>query len=210
MTAIAEAFQKQGLTAADAEFDIAVAKYLNSGGTIDRAMARLNAAAARMSGMGHGNSAREIQNIFAQTRQPVEGEEAIDTLPQGHLPNASAPSFSSGRDGHQMRAHERLPPAAIPVREPKQQRTPIDFGAASVAIKTKLAQSVMDRLHTSDGRAWGDVGAHELDGMSRDGALALALKNHLGVLSNKQRFKTIRDLVNPETFEAIRKQAHGA
>lgn len=84
------------------------------------------------------------------------------------------------------------------------------YGTASLAAKNTLAQSVFDRARTADGRAWGDVGAHELNGMERDGALAKAIKSKLGVLSNQQRFMTIRELMRPESFEQARNDAHGS
>lgn len=78
---------------------------------------------------------------------------------------------------------------ARPVREPSPQER-----AASARIAVVAAHTALDRYRTSDGRAWGVVGVHELDGMSRDGAIASAVKSHLGALSNTQRFMTLRDL----------------
>lgn len=211
MTALSEAFSKVGVRPEDVEFDRAIAKYLNSGGSISRALARLNIAAARMSGVGHSHgSQQEGHRQSAQTRQPVEDGEANKTVSNGQKKGAPSSSSNRGGEGLCAVAKSGQSGCAFPVREPKPQRAPIDFGAASVVIKTKLAQSVLDRVKTSDGRAWGDVGAHELDGMERDGALAQAVKSHIGVLSNAQRFKTIRELMNAETFEAIRSQVHGA
>lgn len=235
-TAISQAFADAGLHPRDAELDVAIAKYINSGGTIDGAQQRLRLAAERMSMQGPDvNISYGGQKLFAEHRQPIEDDQANQSMLQNRKIDASSSSSSSAGQGQRSIAKEgqattakaganpnreretamNLPEKAVdpmfPAREPKAAiRPPLDFGAASLAIKTKLAQSVLDRAKTSDGRAWGDVGAHELDGMDRDGALARAIKVHIGVLSNAQRFLTIRELVKPEVFEAIRSAAHGA
>jgi hypothetical protein len=210
MTAIAEQLRKLSVHPRDVAFDIAISKYLNSGGTIAGMQARLDTAAARMPGMGRPWNADEGRESVAQTRQPNEDDGAIRKMPLGHSNVAPSSSPNRGGEGQTDAAHRGPNADAAPVRDPKPQRAAIDFGTAAHAIKTKLAQTVLDRIKTSDGRAWGDVGAHELDGMSRDGALAQAIKDHIGMLSNTQRFKTIRELVKPETFDAIRSKVHGA
>ncbi len=209
MTAMAKAFEKSGVTRGMIELRTALAKFINQGGTTAQIRAEIDAI-ERMSGMGHLNCANG-QGMPAQTRQPVEDGGAIGLVPDTG-PSALAPSSSPnrGEEGRLNAAHSGHPIRSLLVREPKPQRAAIEFGAAAHAIKTRLAQTVLDRVKTSDGRAWGDVGAHELDGMGRDGAMAEALKSHIGVLSNAQRFLTVRELVNAETFEAIRSKVHGA
>lgn len=183
---------------------------IKAGWTLEQWTAAYRAAEG-MSGMGHISNADSIgHDRIAQTRQPVEGGEAFPTVPKGLGRDASPPSFTRSREGHSFNAKDRPAAIALPVRELKPQRAAIDFGAASLAIKTKLAQSALDRWRTHDDRAWGDVKAYELDNMGRDGALARALKNHLGELSNSRYSMTVRELVNSETFEAIRSKAHGA
>lgn len=205
MTALAEALANAGFDQFEHQAKTIAANWIKAGGTREKWLAIFDAA-ERMSGMGQVAGAEMARVGTARSRQQVEGGVAAGIVP--NLKVASPPSFNRGGGGQTIYASSRQVTDAIPAREPKPQRAAIDFGAASVAIKTKLAQSALDRVHTSDGRPWGDVGAHELDGMGRDGALAQALKNHLGSLSNTQRFKTIRDLVNPETFEAIRSKIH--
>jgi hypothetical protein len=212
MSALAEAFFKAGLHPRDAAFDVALTKYINSGGTFAGARERIDAAEL-MSGRGHvSDVAISGRGADAPTRQPVEDGGACLRLPDSGRPADAQPSsFNRGGEGLPSHAQVRQPPSALPVREPKPQRAPIDFGAASVAIKTKLAQTVLDRVQTNDGRAWGDVKYYELDHMGRDGALAQALRNHIGVLTNNTQYcMPIRDLVNAETFESIRSQVNGA
>ena len=207
---LGDALVSAGLSRAEMEFGAAVIKFLKSGGTAVRAHALIDATAERMSGRGHVGIAVNGHTNYSPTRQPVEDGAASSGLPSGQLNNASPSSFNRGGEGRIADAQESHSRCALPVREPKPQRAAIDFGEAAHAIKTRLAQTVLDRVKTSDGRAWGDVGAHELDGMWRDGALARAIRDHIGVLSNTQRFMTVRDLVNAETFEAIRSKVHGA
>lgn len=201
-----------GLSRAEMEFGAAVMKFLKSGGTTVRAHALIDATAERMSGRGRTNGVHTDLLRVAPTRQPVEdGEATVAQSLEDRIMDAPPSSFNRGGEGLRIRAGNGLLQTAIPVREPKPQRAPIDFGAASVAIKTKLAQTVLDRVQTNDGRAWGDVKYYELDHMGRDGALAQALRNHIGVLTNNTQYcMPIRELVNAETFEAIRSKVHGA
>lgn len=95
--------------------------------------------------------------------------------------------------------------AARPVRQPVNL-----YGPESLAVKNAIAKALFDRVFTSDGRPWGDVGAHELDGYARDGKMATALRNHLGVLTNEQRMKPIRELISPKKFEQIWSETNAA
>jgi len=209
-TAFSEAFEKIGILPRDAEFNIAIAKYLNSGGDFVGAQALLDAA-KQMTVAGRPSSASlRGHSNGAGDSQPLEGDEAIRSVSQDLRKFASSPSINLDRTGQREDASSRCHAfIARPDREQKPQRSPIDFGATSVAIKTKLAEAVFER-RTSDGRAWGNVGAHELDGMSRDGALAKVLKDKIGVLSNSQRFMKVRELISPEKFEQAMVEAHGA
>jgi hypothetical protein len=201
-----------GFNRAEMEAGAAAMKFLESGGTEERWIAVYRATAERMSGRGQIYGAGEGRLLSAPTRQPVEDGGANVRLPDSGLASSASPSSSNrGGEGRPPHAQVRQPLGALPVREPKPQRAAIDFGAASLAIKTKLAQTVLDRVQTNDGRAWGDVKYYELDHMGRDGALAQALRNHIGVLTNNPQYcMPIRDLVNAETFEAIRSKVNGA
>ncbi len=207
MTKLAEAFQKYGVSPQVVELRVALARFINQGGTVAQIRAELDAI-ERMSGMGRVGNAKSGQAAYAQTRQPLEDGGAVLGVPKGPYQVAASSSSNRGGEGQVVSADTGHLCSALPVREPKPQRAPIDFGAAAHAIKTRLALTVLDRFKTSDGRPWGDIGAHELDGMGRDGALAQALKAHIGQLSNAQRFLTVRDLVNAETFEAIRSKVY--
>lgn len=59
---------------------------------------------------------------------------------------------------------------------------------------------------TSDGTDWAQIGAHELDGMDRDGAMARAVKARIGILTNEDRFRTVGDLMTAKQFEEVADQ----
>lgn len=212
MNTFEDMFEKVGIDRKDIDLKIAYAKYLNSGGTIERARALLDEIAAGMPGEDRAVGAANCGlHNSAPSRQPVEDGGAERNVPRGHSSIALPSSPSRGGEGQKHGAKEGQLAGALPVREPKPIRAPVNLGGQhSIALKTDLANTVLDRVKTSDGRAWGDVGAHELDGMDRDGALARAVKAHLGVLLNKQRFMKVRDLVSPATFEKIRSETNGA
>jgi hypothetical protein len=118
--------------------------------------------------------------------------------------NAHAGAQQPNRDGADLSAIARNGHlgAVRPVCEPSSLQR-----KAAATVAKFVARTVFDTNKTNDGRAWGDVGAHELDHMDRDGALARAIKNRLGVLHGKQRFKPLRELMTPATFEDAKRTA---
>jgi hypothetical protein len=201
MTAMADAFEKNGLTKTDAEFDIAISKYLNSGGTIDRAYHRLNVAAAKMSGMGQCAIVTG-QSRGAQTRQQVEGGEAYRTVPDGHCFAATSPSSNRGGDGRNPSAQERPFVVASPVREPTASQRSAALSAAKVA-----SISVMDTLKI-DGRSIGDWTVAEArkrgHDKTREGYILTAAAR---VVANAPANALIRDVVKVRELQRIQQQA---
>lgn len=181
-TALAAALQACGVRQEDVDFDIAIARYLNSGGTIERALALLNVAAARMSCEGLDRRAIDVGlHHVAQTRQQVEDEigrdgcalkEAVSKVPISH-------SFNRGGDGLSVLATLRHTAPAIPVREPPKPVKPnAPRGLTSIVSATQPIKRGFLIMHkTSDGRPWGKVHWYELDGMKRDGAVAQLVKH---------------------------------
>lgn len=163
------------------------------------------------------------QHTGARPSSPVESEGTSFRAPQGHSP--VAPSLSPvdvGRaDCTAPQGQRAIARPASPFRDGAGQQgcasTGQQSGAGPVAIREPspafrraaagvakaVAITVLDLTKTSDGRAWGDVGAHELDGMARDGAIARAVRARLGILTNEQRFKPLRELIRPDEFRAL-------
>jgi hypothetical protein len=195
---LGEALADAGIHPRDVEFDIAIAKYLNSGGTIEGALARLNAAAARMPGMGQAASAYECHLTDAQTRQQVEDGGAIPVEPQGQSAVALSSSSTPDREGHIRGANLGHLPAAQPVREPSRT----ERGLSSIKlVQSTIQKGLLELRKTSDGRSWGAVGWHELDGMDRDGAIARLIKS--GVNPPKNQHAELRSFLSNKQFEEI-------
>lgn len=122
-------------------------------------------------------------------------------LSDGSRPPPDTQKFSATdqqNGGAGLRVGDAQVGVARPVREPSEGQR-----SAMVAVAKAAAVTILDRVKTSDGRPWGNVGAHELDGMARDGALAKAIVGKLGVLTNAQRFMPLRDLMPPQHFEEV-------
>lgn len=203
MTAIAEAFAKNGLEPRDVEFDIAIAKYLNSGGTIAGARDRLNAHAERMSGMGQISSAVTGHSNFAQTRQQVEDGEAVIPSPTaGRIPNALPSSFNRGGEGRSRGAVEGQKAVALPIREPTMQQRMISARNARV-----VAITIMDTLKV-DGRAIGDwtVGEARRAGRlkTREGHILIAASR---MVANAAGHELLRSVVKPDEMQKIVQKA---
>lgn len=71
------------------------------------------------------------------------------------------------------------------------------------SIIKRAVQHIQFGYKTSDGTDWAQIGAHELDGMDRDGAMARAVKARIGVLTNEDRFRTVGDLMTAKQFNEV-------
>lgn len=210
-TQLADALRVAGINQRDVDFDksiaIAIERFIASGGTNEGALMRLQRIVERMSGMGQTANADKGPTSSAQTRQPVEDGGANSAMPQGQ--KAAAPSSSSNRggEGQGVIAHQGQFDHALPVREPKPQRVPIDFGAAALAIKTKLALTVLDTLKI-DGRAIGDFTVGEARRLgpqkTREGHILIAATRKV---ANAQGFQLIRDVLKPDELQVIMQKA---
>lgn len=90
----------------------------------------------------------------------------------------------------------------IPTPKPYQPRV-----IPPERLEKRRALQQIVRIHfgykTSDGTDWAQIGAHELDGMDRDGAMARAVKARIGVLTNEDRFRTVGDLMTAKQFNEV-------
>jgi len=191
MTSIANALQKVGFDKNEAQLHVDLARYLNNGGTHERLLVIVN----ELPDEGHEIDDRKvhIKSAFVrQTSLPSDGH-STDAL-TGH------PDFANARQPNASEAGRPLPVLKEPSPAQRTATRVVSISASKTALKTAL-----DTHKTSDGRAWGDVGVHELDGMERDGTMAKLLKDHIGQLSNRDRFKTVRELIKPDVFDRIRK-----
>jgi hypothetical protein len=222
-TKLKHAFEEAGLHQRDVEFDIAIAKYLNSGGTWDDAYARL-LARKPMPGEGQLRIAGDGQSSHAPSRQPVEdaagqgphalpgrisdvrpsssnpsGEGQVTGASHGHEPYAipAGPQLRGGEG--RLRAADKIGQRAhvLPVRDANTKR-----GLTSIkAVQPTIKQGLLELKKTTDGRAWGSVGWHELDGMDRDGAIARLVKQQVN--PPRDQFSPLRSFVSNKQFEEI-------
>lgn len=177
MTAIEEAMKKAGLHPRLVEFDKAIAKLLNSGGTIAEGQARLDIAATRMSGAAKNVVPSPGRLETATSRQPDDDGAA------GQYEYASSAVVAD------------LPAAPSP-----PARTSRGLSSISLTQPT-IARGLLDTLKTSNGCVWGDVGWHELAGMDRDGCIARALKAEIAMPADQ--YTKIRQLISNKRFEEL-------
>jgi hypothetical protein len=222
-TKLKQEFEQAGVRQEDVEFDIAIAKYLNSGGTLERAYQRLMLAAKRMPGEGHNGAVGNDHDRCAPSRQPVEDAAGHSfCAPDGCDGHALASSSNPSGDGQKRRAQDghsepalsagaqlrggegRLgvasnsrPLGALPVRDASTKRGLVSIKSVQPTIK----QGLLEMKKTADGRAWGSVGWHELDGMDRDGAIARLVKQQVN--PPRDQFSPLRSFVSNKQFEEI-------
>lgn len=150
---------------------------------------------------GEGHDELGAQRITAQARNlngDDGGQHARDTR---HELASASPTPRDDASQSSFDTHSRTARAA---REPSAADL-----AAAAHVGRAAALTVLDTRKTSTGQPWGDVGAHELDGMDRDGTIARAVKGKLGPLTNEQRFKTLRELMTPALFDKAWAEARG-
>lgn len=177
MTTLKEAFVKAGTKPEDVEFSVAITKYLNCGGTIQRAHALLDDAAKRLPGDGQSSRA----------------EKAIRDLPKPGNTQASD-------DGHSVGAshgHTFLAKVARPLPQPSRRNA-----AVMAAADAPARLAIWDTMTVKGGKAWRFVRYGELKDIafegSRDAALARLIKNHA---ANADAEATVEKIVSISTFQ---------
>lgn len=199
MTAFSAAFSKAGLDTRDVEFDIAIAKYLNSGGTIDGMRSRIDVAAQRMPDVDLRNRDTLSVRSVSTVRQPVEGDEAERGLQSSRTPHASSPSSNRGGEGQRTVAENCQVRHALPVREPTLEQRSAALAVAKI--------SVMDTLRI-DGRPIGDWTVSEArkagHDKTREGYILLAASRFV---ANARGFETIRSVMKAEQMQQIIQKA---
>src|SRR5258706_112640 len=90
MTQFKDAFGKAGLPKHENDFSLALARFLNSGGTIERAFAIVDAAAIKMGKKGHPTFVQQDQFASADLSRPTPSEGQNMIVHQDRLPHADA------------------------------------------------------------------------------------------------------------------------
>ncbi len=195
-TRFSAAFAKAGLRLEDVEFDRAIALYLNKGGTIERAHARIDLAAEKLPG-GPAEGARNgLMN--SAVRQPELSEEGLGRRAN----NGQFQPADLGQPQADGRANDGLPNGlsvdAPPIREPSANQI-----SAATKAREDAAKSVFDRELTRTGQMWGNVHYCELDAMVQDSEVAAEVRHTLGTLTKEKRLKMLRELMTPYQFSRI-------
>lgn len=202
-SAMKSAFAAAGVDSADVELDVAIARFLNQTGDVDRLKKRVERAIELVGRVQSRIGAGGALRCSDPPRQPVEGAtNGVMPLIEVNDP-VSLPSLNRDGAGHRCHADGGQVGLARPVREPSATQL-----RASATVANLVARTVLDRTFTMDGRPWGDVHAYELAGMRRDGWLARAVIDCLGPLNHRQEQMQIRDLIRPDQFEAIKAMAN--
>lgn len=169
--------------------------------------AKHDMAAMKLAGKGQDTIGSLSANASSS---PPQDDDAGHLDVDAHLGRAGASSTQSAPGG--QRTVDTPIPRASGRRLPKPQSKQ-DI-AARIAIEKEAAKTLLATMRTADGKAWGDVGFHELHGMDRDGALARSILALYGqrVANGKIRdqFLPLKDLLSPTEFDAAVAHAKGA
>lgn len=160
-TAFSAAFARaSGLPARDIEFraaiEVALAKFTNNGGRIERAQSLFDEAADKLRGAGQAASAATASvraPAAPQTHDEAKGQTRIAAKAADVAPFAS--SAERQGPGHTPAAAKALPHAPAPL-------SPIDRDARR-GVAVIIAKSVLDTHRLLDGTPIGDVAWSSLD-----------------------------------------------
>lgn len=185
------AFYNVGIEQRDVDFNIALAKYINSGGTYSGARALIDAA-EKLAG-GQSVSAISDRHVVNASSQPVEDGEAIpfESKDQGSGAKPSSPSRDGGQIGPAYSSHR----FHAPVREPTHQQR------SAIAAVAKI--SVM-KTWKIDGRPIGDWTISEArqagKSKTRDGYVLLEAARYV---ANSIGHEKIAEVVSEKAMQQI-------
>jgi len=174
-TALGARIMEAGLHPRLIAFDIAIAKLLNAGGTIEEALARLANAEQRLRGCGHG----------------VGGDQPHD---------AAAPQQSGGAGPAQRADNKGQRQFARPAREPSST----DRAAMRLVRRetAKIVLTVFDSFRLRDGRAIGDLRFGEIESLrfenAREASILRQIQRHIAHAAADAK---IRDIMKAEDLQ---------
>jgi hypothetical protein len=185
------------------------AAFVKAGATFTKTRARLYTVAADFVKADEGDRDEWLKlcaEVYDEAIKRMPGRDRVRDVHKDRAPIVARPAttIAGGQDqGPTVQQDQQS--CVQPVREPSES-----FRAIALNAEQRASRSILDSWKTSDGRRWVNVGAHELDGMRRDGRTAALLKEKLGALSNQQQFMTVGELLPEITLTSIRKQAFEA
>lgn len=198
-TTMGAAFQSAGFLARETAFNVALARFLNNGGTIARAHELVDMAAEKMGDGGRTGSAaeaREVMPTAPRTDDDAKGrrnsaDEAIVRVP------ASSPERNGA--GHDRFADK----AASGMPRPVSQ----SYIAAAKAGAQKIATTVLDSYKVRDGRPIGDIRIGELERLRSANAMEAAVLRQIQRLGYADPNMTVRMIVDHDTLARMIQKA---
>ena len=200
-TALATAFATKGVTSINVEFQMALAKFQNNGGTYGVALAMLNAAYGKGSegpklraGDGRVHPADASPTHDGEVGRTTFAGEAVAQVP-------TSPSTPTGRDKGLGRGADKASPLLTNVASrPGHAKR----GAIAIAsVQGVMAKSLFDR-RLPDGRSYRDVSWIELPKLAREyrreSRILMAVHNHA---IPPDLHAKIPEIVNEKELEAI-------
>ncbi|MFP1634113.1 hypothetical protein ACLB6G_20480 [Zhengella sp. ZM62] len=220
MNAIAEKMKDKGVEPRDVRLNIAIAEFMNNGGTEARAIALVKSAYERAR-QGHAGSSDKAADELPTPRAPNDSD-------KGHSPGADkarrkTPASLSPNDdaeGHAPDADKatRLLPTASSTNGSEGHTSfadkatvhiPTASGRAAVMrAATNIARSVLDSFKLRDGRAIGSIAFCELEGLrfenAREAAVIRQIQRHY---ANAPGDALVRDLIKEDDLNRFIQKA---
>lgn len=187
MNAIAEKMKLKGVLPRDVRLNIAIAEFMNNGGSETRALALVRSAYERAR-QGQGPFADKATVPKATPRAPNDSDKghtafadkATETTPASLSPHDDADGRAMRADKANVQLHSASSPhgsegQTMTADKAKLGTPSASSRAAVMRAATNIARSVLDSFKVRDGRAIGDLAFCELENMRFDNAREAAV-----------------------------------
>lgn len=198
-TALGAAFHRAGFIARETRFGIALAEFLNNGGTIQRAHELVDMAAEKMGGGGQQRGAGKADPAVPAAPRTNDAAKGLAGVAEKAARTVPAASPERNGAGHASLADKAGPSTPRPV-------SPAYIAAAKAGAE-KIARTVLDSFKVRDGRSIGDVLVGELESLRAANAMEASVLRQIQRLGYADTRMPVRAIVDPDTLARMIQRA---
>lgn len=225
-TALGAKLKRAGFLPREVRFQIAVAEFINNGGSIERAHQLIAVAADKLESEGRQCTADKATwsvpplrtndakgSVFAAEKAVAPVPEASPHAAKGQyivadtakmmVPNAAPERNGAGFPGIAAKAVHPAPASVSSTRVAVKQHSRAKRGASAIAsVQRTMAKTLFDTYQLpGDDRGIGDVTWKELSGLARKHAEAYRLTALIGGYADADPDARVRDVLKEETLK---------
>jgi len=170
-TALESHLKRAGYVPREVRFQVAIAEFLNNGGTLDRAHELIAIAADKMESEGRTDGANTAKTMLPPLRSnDAKGQVRVAAKAVCAVPEASTKRDAEGRMDIAAMANDTVPSRVSPSEAGKVLRQQVGHarrGAAAISsVQIVLKKSLFDSIVLPDGRALREIRWSECQGLA--------------------------------------------